>query len=398
MEPSKKSRGNSVLLAGAVLQLFFGVIYVWSVFVMPVSEHFNWGAESVKLTSSFMLCCFVLGILFGGRLQVKFGTSRVVFCGGLLMAIGMLVTSFIPGAAPWIIYISYGVFGGFGVGMAYNAIITSAQKWFPAKRGMATGISVCMFGFSTVVFAPLVEALIARFELIATFRILAAAFAVVTLALFRFIVLPTEADAPAMPQGMTAQKQYTTGEIIKTKQFYFIAVSLMLMTAPYFIMNPSFKTLAGEREISSAVATGIVMMTGVTNACGRLLVPMAAQKFGRENAIGGIIILTALSSGCLIFAKGALFMICVGITAFCYGGSSGAYPLITGDYFGLENLGSNYGAVMVGFASAALLFPMAFTPITNTGVKFAILAALSLLGVFMMMALVRGRKAEEKAN
>ena len=397
MEPSKKSRGNNVLIAGSILQLFFGVIYVWSVFVVPVSEHFSWEIESVKLTSSFMLCCFVLGILFGGRLQVKLGTAPVVFSGGLLMAIGMLATSFIPSTAPWLIYISYGIFGGFGVGMAYNAIITSAQKWFPNKRGMATGISVCMFGFSTVVFAPLVEALVGRFELVPTFRILAIAFALVTLALFRFIVLPTEADSPAMPQAMSEQKQLTTGEVIKTKQFYLITLSMMLMTAPYFIMNPAFKTLAGDRQISSTVATAIVMMTGVTNAMGRLLVPIAAQKFGRENAIGGIIFITALATAGLIFAQGALFMICVGLIAFCYGGSSGAYPLITADYFGLENLGSNYGAIMVGFASSALLFPLVFTQISSTSVKFAILAVLALIGVFLMITLERGKKSAEKA-
>ncbi|MDR3020800.1 MAG: hypothetical protein LBU66_07855, partial [Treponema sp.] len=59
---TQNRQGLRVLAAGSILQLFLGILYVWSVFVMPVSEAFSWRVDSVKLTTSFMLCFFVVGI------------------------------------------------------------------------------------------------------------------------------------------------------------------------------------------------------------------------------------------------------------------------------------------------------------------------------------------------
>ncbi|MDR0671425.1 MAG: MFS transporter, partial [Oscillospiraceae bacterium] len=386
-------------------QLFLGIIYVWSEFVAPVSAFFQWEAAAVKLTSSFMLCCFVLGILASGRLQSKVRAQKIVLAGGLLMAAGMLVASFIPrtSQAVWLIYVAYGIVGGFGVGLAYNTVITCAQKWFPHKRGMATGISVCMFGFSTVVFAPLVKALIgfnaetgafSGFGPVTTFRILAAAFAVVTVALFHLVRLPDEGAAPQGRASVAALsgKQYTTGEILKTGRFYFIALSMMFFTASYFILNPSFKDFASNRGLADTVGTVIVMMTGIASALGRLAVPMLADKIGRENATFAIIAATAVSTAALCVNSGAIYIAAVAVIAFCYGGSSGVYPLVTADHFGLKNVGSNYGAVMVGFMISALLFPMIIGLVADMTVKFIVLAILAAVAAAMIVLLSRAKK------
>lgn len=382
------NQGIKVLVTGSILQLFLGIIYVWSVFVQPVSKAFEWELSSVKLTSSYMLCFFVLGILAGGKLQAKIGAQKIVLAGGLLMALGMLATSFIPVHIPWLIYITYGIVGGFGVGLAYNTIISCAQKWFPKKRGLATGVSVCMFGFSTVVFAPLVQVLIDSFGLLASFRILAAAFCLVTLLLFSFIKLPDDAGAgAAVSSNLQEKKQFTTSEILKTKEFYLIALSMMLFTSAYFILNPSFKTFAEERGFDATVGTVIVMITGIANALGRLVVPLLGDKIGREKAVFSIIAATALSTSALCFATGVLFMAAIAIIAFCYGGSSGIYPVVTGDYFGIKNVGSNYGAVMVGFALSALFFPMIIGQIENTTAKFIVLTVIASIGAVLIVLL-----------
>ena len=383
---SDNRQGIAVLVAGSIMQLFLGILYVWSVFNAPVKDF--WGMD-LKLTSSFMLCCFVLGILAGGKIQLKIGAGKIVLIGGLLLAAGMLLTSFIPKSVPWMIYVSYGVLGGFGVGMGYNAIITSAQKWFPTKRGLATGISVCTFGFSTVIFAPLVELMVRELDVVNTFRVLAAVFCVVTLILFRFIRFP--ADTAAVSSGqLTSQKQFTTSEMFKTKQFYFIALSMMLFTAAYFILNPSFKIFAEERDLAS-IGTAIVQMVGVASAAGRLLVPILADKIGREKATLSIILATAVSTALLSFAGGALFVICIVVIAFCYGGSSGVYPLVTSEYFGLKHVGSNYGMVMVSFMISAMLFPIVINNF-ETKIKFIVLAAMAVISGICVLLLMASKK------
>lgn len=391
----KSAERYRILILAAVLQLFLGIIYVWSVFVSPVSVEYGWPVESAKLTSSFMLGFFVLGMLAGGRLERKFGASGTILIGGILLAGGMAATAAVPAGFGWLIYLTYGIAGGFGVGMGYGTVVSCVPKWFPDKRGMATGVSVCAFGFSTVVFAPLIEWLIGAFTVRAALLILAAAFLAVTLALFSFIRLPDSAGAGKPAKSGAAPtdgaRQYTTPEILKTGRFYLITFSLMLGTSVFFILNPSFKTLAADRGLED-LGTVLVMMTGVASALGRLVFPLISEKIGREAAAGAAIGLTALCAFALSFAGGFLFVASVAVCAFCYGGYSGIYPLISGDHFGLRNVGSNYAAVMCGFAVSALLFPAILTGLFSGTALFIALGVIGLGGVALVTVLALGRK------
>jgi OFA family oxalate/formate antiporter-like MFS transporter len=396
----KNAERYRILVLAAVLQLFLGIIYVWSVFVSPVSEAYDWPVASAKLTSSFMLGFFVLGMLASGRLERKLGTTKPVLIGGILLAGGMAATAIIPSGSGWLIYLTYGIAGGFGVGMGYGAVVSCVPKWFPDKRGMATGVSVCAFGFSTVVFAPLVESLIGAFAVRTALLLLAAAFLAVTLALFSFIRLPDSAGAGKNAKGGAATadgaRQYTTLEALKTGRFYLITFSLMLGTSVFFILNPSFKTLATERGLEE-FGTVLVMMTGVASAVGRLVFPLVSEKIGREAAAGAAIGLTALCAFALSFAGGFLFMASVAVCAFCYGGYSGIYPLISGDHFGLRNVGSNYAAVMCGFAVSALFFPAILTGLFSGTSLFLALGVIGLAGVALIVILALGGKRARRA-
>jgi len=401
---ANNKQGIKVLVTGSILQLFLGILYVWSVFVIPVNKFYNWSVDSVKLTSSFMLCFFVIGIFSGGKIQTKIGVKFTVLIGGLMVAAGMLATALIPtgGNAPvFLIYIFYGIFGGFGVGAGYNAIISTAQKWFPKNRGLATGVSVCAFGLSTVVFAPLVTALIGKFDVKYTFLILAGCFAAAVLLLFSFIKSP-EQVANATTGGATAPaltgKQYTTLEMIKTPRFYLIALSLMFGTSVFFIILPSLKELAVNRGLES-FATGLVMFTGIANALGRLGAPLMSDKIGREMADVIILAATALGAFGLCFASGILLIVIIAVVAFCYGGYSGLYPVLTSQNFGIKNVGSNYGAVMVGFMLSALLFPIVIKKIGDQKLQFIALGVLAAVGAVLViiLKLMNLKQAKETA-
>jgi MFS transporter, OFA family, oxalate/formate antiporter len=384
---TENKQGLKVLIMGSILQLFLGIIYVWSVFVIPVKDFYGWSVDDVKLTSSFMLCFFVIGILAGGKLQTKIGVKITTLIGGLMVALGMLATALIPAGGKahfFLIYLFYGIIGGFGVGAGYNANISCAQKWFPKNRGFATGISVCAFGVSTVVFAPLVTMLNSKLPVNQTFLILAAGFAAAVLLLFNFIKSPEQVPNAATPT--LTGKQYTTLEMIKTPRFYLIALSLMFGTSVFFIILPSLKELAVNRGLES-FATGLVMFTGIANALGRLGAPLMSDKIGREMADIIILAATALGAFGLCFATGPLLIVIIAVVAFCYGGYSGLYPVLTSGNFGIKNIGSNYGAVMVGFMLSALLFPIVIKKIDGQVMQFITLGALAVVGVVLVIIL-----------
>jgi OFA family oxalate/formate antiporter-like MFS transporter len=394
---TQNKQGLKVLVTGSLLQLFLGIIYVRSVFKNPVGAYYGWEPSAVGLTASFMLCFFVIGILSGGKAQVKIGVKFTVLIGGLMVALGMLATAFIPagGKAPvFLIFLFYGIIGGFGVGAGYNAIISSAQKWFPQNRGFATGISVCAFGLSTVIFAPLVTILIANLGVNYTFLILAGGFAAAVLLLFSFIKTPEQVANAAAP--VLKGKQYTTLEMIKTPRFYLIALSLMFGTSVFFIINPDIKDLAVNRGLAS-FATYLVMFVGIANALGRLGAPLMSDKIGRELADVIILVVTALGAFGLCFAEGGLLIVIIAAVAFCYGGYSGLYPVLTSENFGIKNIGSNYGAVMVGFMLSALLFPIVINKVDSQQMKFIILGVIAAIGAVLVviLRLMNAKKAAD---
>ncbi len=388
-----KVKQTVVLAAGAVILLFLGIIYIWSVFQRPVMEFYSWDVGSASVTSSVMLGFFVFGILLGGRVQDKIGATYVVLAGGLLLSVSMLLTSFVPAGLPALIYLTYAIIGGFGVGCAYNATISTVQKWFVTNRGFATGVAVCAFGFSTVVFAPVVDSLIKSYGLQNTFRLLSGAFFILIILLYRFIKAPEQATASG--GAAVTKKQYTSKEMLKTKQFYLITLSLMLGTPAFFMLNPLLKIMGTDRGLSDGLALAGVMITGVASASGRLIAPIISDKIGREKAILLLLSITALCAALLVFVQGASFIAAIAFVAFSYGGYSGVFPVITADYFGVKNLGANYGYVMVGFGLSALIFPnisgviMRTNP--NSPLPFIISLALCILGVIFVLMLKKGK-------
>ena len=377
----KKNSNFSILFFASILQLVFGIIYVWSVFVAPVSAYYSIPINEVKLTSSFMLSFFVLGILLGGKWQKKINVQNTVRLGGVLLSLGILLSALLPQSLGKALYFTYGMLSGFGVGMGYNAIISTIQAHFSTNCGLATGISVCAFGFSTVLFTPLINWLLNLLGLRNTFLTLSVLFLISTLVLAQFI--------PQLESNNNNSSKFDDGtnlspkEMLHTTAFYLITLSMMLGTAFFFILNPSFKTLALSKGLSEELATVMIMLTGIGNACGRLFFAWFSDKTTPHFAISTILLLTAVCGILLWLSSGIIVIVFVVLIAFCYGGTSGVYPLVTSHYFGIKNIGANYGCVMVGFASSALLFPFIFRNV-SFNISAVILSILALLGMFLL--------------
>jgi len=373
-----------ILIAGMLIQFCAGIIYMWSVFKAPVTAHLSWDSASASLTSSIMLAMFVAGIIIGGRAQDKIGPRKVVLIGSILISIGMISTSFVTAEAPWMIYITYSIIGGLGVGSVYTSSIATVQKWFPDKRGFATGMIVDAFGFSLVVFAPLANMMLSSLGVPKTFLIFGIAFLIVCVLSSTRIVPP----APTGAAGSAAveKKQYTLSEALRTKQFYLILFWMMFVLPAYFILNPIFISLGAERGLSEALAVAGVMITGIGSAAGRLILTWLSDKIGRKPALALVTIITLAASLVMIFARGPLFLVCIALISFAFGGSAGVSSATTADSFGTKNVGVIFGFIMFGFGISALVFPTIASNITTTAsfILAAATCAVSLVLVIFM--------------
>jgi OFA family oxalate/formate antiporter-like MFS transporter len=376
-----------VLIAGIAVQFCAGTIYMWSVYKGPVADYLDWDTGASGLTSSFMLVAFVAGIMIGGRLMDKIGPKKICIAGSLMMSLGILTSSMVTSDYPHLIYLTYGIVGGFGVGTVYTCTVSPIQKWFFDRKGFATGLMVGAFGFSLVIFAPLAEALLSSFGVPSTFIVFGAAFLVICVSASLFIGNPPEGYVIPKAPSAASQKQYKPKEMLRTRSFYLITFSLFFILSAYFVLNPQFKSLGIERGLSNDMAVMAIMITGIFSASGRIVITWMSDNIGR---MSGLLLIFAFSLAgvvTVIFADGILYIACLALIAFGFGGAAGIYATITSDNFGTKYMGSNYGFVMLGFGASALIFPLLSTRISLTS-TFTI-CAVTCIASFVCMLLLR---------
>jgi len=365
--PTKYNRWIPVIACIAI-QLCLGTAYIWSVFqsYLIISKStpnalFNWPATHGTLAYALLLGLLTVGSTIGGRMQDKMKPRPVIIIAGIVLGIGFFLVQFTTQETPWILWLTYGVLGGLGMGMAYTTTIACCQKWFPDKRGLITGIIVSALGFGGLLFTPIAEALIKSNGVLNTFSILGVLFLVVCVTGAFFINNPPEGFAPegwtppVRKDGIIAQS-FTPMEALKTPQFYLIILAFMCATAAGSMMIPMAKILGLQPDsglTKSAAVAGVMIITGF-NSAGRLFWGWFSDRLGRKKTIMVLLVIAAISIVAVSFVKAYAMLAVIAIIGFSYGGFLGVFPAMTADFYGTKNVATIYGMVLLGFGIGAV--------------------------------------------
>jgi len=191
--------------AGALLLLFLGLIYAWSIFVSPLEKEFGWLRSETQLTFTICMSCFCLGGMAGGVLCKKIGSRGTMFISAALLGAGFLLTSFTSGKIE--LYLYYGVLCGLGIGLSYNAVIGTVGRWFPDRPGLCSGILLMGFGLGSFLLGTAASELINLLGWRQTFVYFAAAFAAVVVIAALVIKPPKEGDELPAPAAKAVSAQ-----------------------------------------------------------------------------------------------------------------------------------------------------------------------------------------------
>ena len=359
-----KNQGIFPVLAAIAIQLTLGVAYIWSVFQTGIADSiFGSDNAAAALTFSILLATLTVGSVIGGKLAVKYSTRIVVFIGGMILSTGFLLASFVSADYPWVLWLTYGLMGGVGMGFTYSTTIACAQKWYPHKKGLVTGIIVSALGFGGVVFTPIVESLITAFggtgvgEVI-SFRVLSAVFLVVCTAGSLFMKNPPDGWMTGSAAGTAAAAKpvnsYSPKEMMKTPQFYLLTAAFMLACMGGLMMIGFAKPIAVAKGLEATATVGVLAVS-MFNSAGRLVWGMVSDKLGRLNTI-----LILLSGGAVLslmvnIANGYMVYGLIACIGFFYGGLLSNFPSLTADLFGPKHMATNYGFVLLGFGGGAIV-------------------------------------------
>lgn len=351
--------------ACVVIQFCLGTAYIWSVFQTGIANKlFGGNNAAAALTFSLLLGVLTFGSTIGGRMQDKTSPRPVIMIGGAMLGLGFILASFSTPAAPWLLWLTYGVLGGFGMGMIYSTLIACCQKWFPDKRGLITGIIVSALGFGGVIFTPIARALIVRFgergEL-QTFFWLGVIFLVVTILGALFVENPPVGFKPegwsgpvANRRNMAHHQDFKPSQMVKTRQFYLVTLTLLLACMSGLMMIGFASPIAVAKGLTVEVAAVGVMIIAIFNSIGRVFWGYVSDQLGRKNTILILLGATAVSSLFVSAVPGLMIFVLIGIMGFAYGGFLGVFPALTADFWGPRNMGVNYGIVLLGFGIGAI--------------------------------------------
>lgn len=398
-----------VILFGAMLAQFaIGALYAWSLFNKPISVAWELPlkeggySSAVAMTYAVSLVSFALASILSGRLQLIKGPRFTALIGATLYSGGILLSSQV--SSPTMLYLTYGVMGGAGVGFIYVCPLSTLVKWFPASKGAITGVATAAFAGGAILFKEVISRLL-DVETYTPETISAAFLALgCTYAAMTFIgALLLDVPEGSVLGGKTPESQakdYKTGEMLKTLNFYKLLFSDLLALMPgLLIIGLAANIGKGPAGLSAEKAAGVVSIVAIFNACGRLASGKLADKLGALNVYRVMYFLTILALAALSFADLTIYPVFLGaviVIGACYGAFLSLVPTITGHLFGAKNFSANYSCVFQAYGAAAMLGIMMKSRVEFSQ-AFAIAMGTAIAGLIIAMTIKEDKKVSHEA-
>ncbi|MFH5778757.1 L-lactate MFS transporter [Heyndrickxia oleronia] len=367
----KKTKNRWLIaLSGVGIHICIGSVYAWSNFTNPLIQEFGWSASQVQMTFSVAILFLGLSAAFLGHFVEKHGPRKAGLLASIFFGIGVFGSGFAvhAGSLP-LLYLFYGVLGGIGLGVGYITPVSTLVKWFPDRRGLATGLAIMGFGFAAAISSPIMDALIKGLGTANAFFILGIGYFIIMTLSSLYLEKPAE---DWKPKGFSEQNrrkkarvttdlsQLTANESIKTARFYYLWFMLFINTTCGIAILSAAKPLAQESiGLTTTEAAALVGILGLFNGFGRLGWASISDYFGRANTYTTFFVLQIILFAVLPHTTiSIMFQIMLAIIYTCYGGGFATIPAFIGDLFGTKQLGAIHGYILTAWAAAGLAGPL----------------------------------------
>lgn len=351
-----------VLIASTSILLCTGAIYAFSVFAEPLSLAKNWSKADVMIAFSINAAVGPIPMILGGFLTDKGLAKWSSVIGGLLFGLGFFLSGFVT--SPIMLYVTYGLLSGFGQGLAYSGCLSNTIRFFPDKKGLASGIITAGMGGASIIAAPIGHHLIENYGVLHAFQTLGCSYLIVVVVASVFIkVAPVnyqpEGWTPASIQKGKAIINKNWLEMLKTPYFYLIF--FMLGTGAFSgLMIASNASGIGQQMfgLTAGIASFYVSLYSLSNCAGRVVWGTVSDKLGRNKTLNIIFLVIIFAFIAFLYIPSQIgFAIGIIALGLCFGGVMGVFPPMVMENYGPVNQGVNYGVIFIGYSSAAFFAP-----------------------------------------
>jgi MFS family permease len=348
MGQRRLSYGWIVVGASALIVCIgMGALFSLAVFLKPMAEAMGWSRGAISSVALLNWIAMGVGSFCWGALSDRIGTRAVAAAGGLLLGLGLVLSSQVQ--ALWQLYVTFGFMVGFAVGAFYAPLTSTATKWFTARRGLAVALVSSGIGVGILTIAPLARALTSLWDWRVALLVVGdlAWLIVVPVAL---VIREKRGETGAVPLGGLARapRADSMRQVLAAPQFWAIALTHFACCAAH--SGPIFHmvTHATDQGIGAMAAATALGVSGLASIAGRIGGGVLADRFGiKRTLLAGLGLQAAMIVLYLVVRDVGLFYGLSIVFGVAYGGVMPLYALITREYFGEKVMGAAYGGVFL---------------------------------------------------
>ncbi len=373
--------------AALAIHLSIGQAYAFSVFKLPltrvlgVTESAAGDWKQTELAWIFTIAIVFLGLsaaVFGRWLEHA-GPRKSGVAAACCWGLGFFISAFgIRTHQIWLLYLGYGVLGGCGLGLGYITPVSTLIKWFPDRRGMATGMAIMGFGGGAMIASPLSQLLIDHYKspssvgVSETFVTLGVIYLAAMLSGAFLFRVPAPGWAPAGWQppaavsgGLITRRHVHVDSAVRTAPFYFLwAVLFLNVTAGIGILEQASPMIQEvfKGAVKPSAAAGFVGLLSLFNMAGRFGWSSLSDRIGRKATyaafftLGPVLYVTLPYAGRI--GSVALFVACAALILTMYGGGFATIPAYLSDLFGTQYVGAIHGRLLTAWSAAGVAGPV----------------------------------------
>ncbi|MBN1176272.1 MAG: MFS transporter [Dehalococcoidales bacterium] len=366
-----------------------GSVYAWSIFVAPLRSEYGFSAAQTQLVFGIIIASFSITMLFVGRIQQKLGLRLTLSIGAVLFGTGYILASF-SGGNLVIILSGIGVLSGAGMAFGYISVLSNIVKWYPTRKGLATGIGVAGFGSGAILLSQIAQPVISSGATITVlFRSIGIAYGLFYLLCAQLI------SSPPGERLTKPEKQIGFRQLARDRRFWVLFYTFFTGSFVGLMFIGNLRPIGIFYGAEAGVAVMAIVVVSVGNAVGRILWGQIYDRIGGKRSVLFALALMALLILLLpvVVSVNVLFLAQCLVIGLVYGANFVLYASDVSEIYGVNQLGSIYPIVSLAYGIAGIIGPpiggWLFDVTSNYFIPIVISSGICLSGMAVYVLLMK---------